>query len=91
MFSAIIPHYHAEFASGGGDIDFHAAANKPSARAEKAIAVRINVAGSGTLKLVMSGVTVAYDGCVVGEILVGEFTSMVDSGTDVTSYQVYYV
>lgn len=88
MFTAVIPKYHKEFACNA-DQDF--IASKPCANANKVVCVRINEAGSGILKLDMAGATVPYDGCVDGEIMVGEYKGLTASGTDVTSIIVSYV
>jgi len=87
LFNAVIPGFHKEVADA--DVDFMDG-NEPTG-AKKVVGVRINDITTGAIcSLDMAGVAVAYDGCVVGEVLVGNFTSLNAAGT-VDSVIVLYV
>lgn len=88
IFSAVIPKYHKEFASGS---DQAILADAPT-NANKVVAIRINgVSGGTSCSLRLSGATVVHDNCANGEIIVGEFDQMTNANTDVDSIIVYYV
>lgn len=89
IFSAVIPKYHQEFASGSDQLFM--GTSKPVG-ADRAIAVRINDITSGTsCSLRMAGVLEVYDNLVAGEILPGEFDQMTNANTDIDSIIVWYV
>ena len=88
LFSAIIPSFHKEFATGS-DQDLQGSA--PTG-ASKVVGLRINDVASGTtIVLRLGGAEVAYDNCAAGEELAGSFDKIESTGTLVDSVIVYYV
>ncbi len=87
LFTAVIPAFHKEVADA--DVDFMSG-NEPTG-ATKVVGVRINDITTGAIcSLDMGNVAVAYDGCVVGEVIAGNFTAL-NAASTVDSVIVFFV
>jgi len=87
LYNAVIPGFVKEFADG--DTAFMEG-NEPT-NAKKVVGIRVNDITTGAiLSLDIAGSAIAFDGCVVGEEIAGNFTA-INAASTVDSIHVYYV